>query len=198
MDTQLNQLWYESKKNNVIVYPHNGETVIYYKQSTEESNTPVVIEIRINQENGKKTQRILSKDEMSIDAFDQTKEILDEDTIQWFRNEKNQTYLNICFDALEETDLACVPSPETEMIEKLDKQEHDEAESKNPIRRTLENGISILREILNEKQIGFFIEHHQNKLSARKIAEKHGVAHTTVSRALKVIDKKIEKYLLTH
>ena len=197
MDTQLTQLKRCNKSKDEIAYPHNGELIIYRKER-DESGIITFTEIRVNTETRVTVKRKMRADEMTEAQFDMIKPILDEETRTSFNQDWLETYQNVCFDALEETDLACVPSPEAEMIDELDKREIEETEEHNPLRRTSENGMSILSEILNEKQIEYFIEHHQNELSARKIAEKYGVAHTTVSRALKVIDKKIKKYFQTH
>jgi len=59
--------------------------------------------------------------------------------------------------------------------------------------RTIENVMAILDECLDGRHKEWFILFHRDRLSARVIALKYQVAHTTVSRALMVMDKKLRK-----
>ena len=196
MDRELNHIWSLSKEENTITYPHNGETVIYRKQINSDTNIPELYEFRLDQTTGRKTGRNLSPQEMSIEQFDQMKDFLDKDTKRWFRNEKNQTYLNVCFDTLAETDLSCLPSPETELIKKYDRMMEEErkiAEVNNPLHRTMENAKQIMDECLTKKQKERFTKTYMDGMSSYEIADEEKVDHKSILESILAANMKINK-----
>lgn len=145
-------------------------------------------EVTLDTETGSKiSERIISDSEMKLSDFDTMKEFLTEATRQEFNADWSATKLNVDFDVLEKTDLFSVQSVEDDYIERLDAGLEDF--------RTLENAMSVLDAVLNEKQKRWFLMAHSDGLSDREIARRDGVAHTTVSRGMAVIGKKIKKYL---
>lgn len=192
MDDQLNRIWASNKRKDVIVYPHGGETVIYSRQPAGGGRPAVIRETRIDTETRESVRRDLDPSEMDEEEFLRVKELLDEDTREWFRREKNRTYLDVCFDSLEETDLACLPSPEDEAEEAAEREERRRREETGPLRRTAENAYRILDSCLSEKEKRRFLAFYRDGMSARAIAEREKVCHTTVSRSLAVIRKKVQ------
>ena len=124
---------------------------------------------------------------MKLSDFDTMKEFLTEATRRDFNADWSATKLNVDFDILEKTDLFSVQSVEDDYIERQDTAVEDY--------RTIETAMSVLDAALNEKQKRWFLMAHSDGLSDREIARREGVAHTTVSRGMTVIGKKIKKYL---
>ena len=188
MDNQLALMKKLQKDPDTIAYAHN-EKIVLIKRVVDDDSVHLT-EVTLNSENGNKiSERIISDSEMKLSDFDTMKEFLTEATRQEFNADWSATKLNVDFDILEKTDLFSVQSVEDDYIERLD------AEVGVEDYRTLENAMSILDAALNEKQKRWFLMAHREGLSDREIARRDGVAHTTVSRGMAVIGKKIKKYL---
>ena len=194
MDTQLAQLKRCNRNENEIVYPHNGELVILRK-GRDDSGATVFTEIRVNTETNITVKRRMSPKEMTEEQFDMIKPILDDETRTSFNQDWLETYQNVCFDALEETDLACVPSPEAEMIEAYDAKIKDAKEAEKPFHRTIECAEEIMNCCLTLTQKERFLLVSKDELSARKIAEMYKVSHTAVNQSIKAAKKNIKKKL---
>lgn len=192
MDTQLAQIKYCNKNENEIVYPHNGELIIYRKERNENGKVNFT-EIRVNTETNVTVKRKMNSDEMTEEQFDIIKPILDEETRTSFNQDWLETYQNICFDALEETDLACVPSPEAEMIDEMEKRKREKLESHNPLRRTLINAKTIMNSCLTPAQKSRFIKYNVDEMSTHQIAEKEEKNQKSIHESIKAAEKKIEK-----
>lgn len=186
MDNQLALMKKLQKDLDTIAYAHNEEIVLI-KRVVDDDGVHLT-EVTLNPENGSKiSERIVSDSEMKLTDFDTMKEFLTEETRQEFNADWSATKLNVDIDKLENTDLLSVQSVEDDYIERLDAEVEDY--------RTLENAMSVLDSALNEKQKRWFLMAHREGLSDREIARREGVAHTTVSRGMAVIGKKIKKYL---
>ena len=186
MDNQLALMKKLQKDPDTIAYAHNEEIVLIKRVVDDDSVH--LTEVTLNPETGSKvSERIVSDSEMKLSDFDTMKEVLTEETRQEFNADWSVTKLNVDFDILEKTDLFSVQSVEDDYIERHDAGVEDY--------RTLENAMSILDAALNEKQKRWFLMAHSDGLSDREIARREGVAHTTVSRGMAVIGKKIKKYL---
>ena len=174
------------KDPDTIAYAHNEEIVLIKRVVGD--NGVRLTEVTLNPENGSKiSERIISDSEMKLSDFDTMKEFLTEKTRNDFNTDWSATKLNVDIDKLENTDLLSVQSVEDDYIERHDARVEDY--------RTLENAMSVLDSALNEKQKRWFLMAHREGLSDREIARREGVAHTTVSRGMTVIGKKIKKYL---
>ena len=185
MDNQLALMKKLQKDPETIAYAHNEEIVLI-KRVVDDDGTRL-LEITLNSETGSKiSERSIPDSEMKLSDFDTMKEFLTEETRQEFNADWSATKLNVDFDVLEKTDLFSVQSVEDDYIERQDAADDF---------RTLENAMSILDAALNEKQKRWFLMAHHEGLSDREIARREGVAHTTVSRGMAVIGKKIKKYL---
>lgn len=186
MDNQLALMKKLQKDPDTIAYAHNEEIVLI-KRVVDDDGVRLT-EVTLNPENGSKiSERIVSDSEMKLTDFDTMKEFLTEETRNDFNADWNVTKLNVDIDKLENTDLLSVQSVEDDYIERHDADVEDY--------RTLENAMSVLDSALNEKQKRWFLMAHSDGLSDREIARREGVAHTTVSRGMAVIGKKIKKYL---
>ena len=186
MDNQLALMKKLQKDTDTIAYAHNEEIVLIKRVVDDDSVH--LTEVTLNPETGIKiSERIISDSEIKLSDFDTMKEFLTEATRRDFNADWSATKLNVDFDVLEKTDLFSVQSVEDDYIERHDAGVEDY--------RTLENAMSILDAALNEKQKRWFLMAHHEGLSDREIARREGVAHTTVSRGMTVIGKKIKKYL---
>ena len=186
MDNQLALMKKLQKDPDTIAYAHNEEIVLI-KRVVDDDGVHLT-EVTLNPETGSKiSERIISDSEMKLSDFDTMKEFLTEETRNDFNADWNVTKLNVDIDKLENTDLLSVQSVEDDYIERHDADVEDY--------RTLENAMSVLDSALNEKQKRWFLMAHSDGLSDREIARREGVAHTTVSRGMAVIGKKIKKYL---
>lgn len=186
MDNQLALMKKIQKDPDTIAYAHNEEIVLI-KRVMDDDGTRL-LEVTLNPETSSKiSERIISDSEMKLSDFDTMKEFLTEKTRNDFNADWSATKLNVDIDKLENTDLLSTQSVEDNYIDRLDAGVEDY--------RTLENAMSVLDAALNEKQKRWFLMAHREGLSDREIARREGVAHTTVSRGMAVIGKKIKKYL---
>lgn len=185
MDNQLAIMKKLQKDPDTIAYAHNEEIVLI-KRVVDDDGTRL-LEITLNSETGSKiSERNIPDYEMKLADFDTMKQMLTEETRQEFNADWSVTKLNIDIDKFENTDLLSAQSVEDDYIERQDAADDF---------RTLENAMSVLDAALNEKQKRWFLMSHREGLSDREIARREGVAHTTVSRGMTVIGKKIKKYL---
>ena len=186
MDNQLALMKKLQKDPETIAYAHNEE-IILIRRVTNNAGVRLT-EVKVDPETGSKiSERSISDSEMKLSDFDKMKELLTEETRQEFNADWKVTKLNVDLDKLENTELLSVQSVEEDYIERQDTAVEDY--------RTIETAMSILDAALNEKQKRWFLMAHREALSDREIARREGVAHTTVSRGMAVIGKKIKKYL---
>ena len=186
MDNQLALMKKLQKDPDTIAYAHNEEIVLIKRVVDDDSVH--LTEVTLDPETGSKTsERNITDYEMKLSDFDTMKEFLTEETRQEFNSDWSATKLNVDIDKLEKTDLLSVQSVEDDYIERQDTAVEDY--------RTIETAMSVLDAALNEKQKRWFLMAHSDGLSDREIARREGVAHTTVSRGMTVIGKKIKKYL---
>ena len=185
MDNQLALMKKLQKDPDTIAYAHNEEIVLIKRVVNDDGVR--LTEVTLNPQNGSKiSERVIENTEMKLSDFDTIKQLLTEETRQEFNADWKVTKLNVDLDKLENTELLSVQSVEDDYIAKQDAVEDY---------RTIETAMSVLDAALNEKQKRWFLMAHSDGLSDREIARREGVAHTTVSRGMAVIGKKIKKYL---
>lgn len=129
-------------------------------------------EIRI-QPDGKQVSRSIK--ELTQEDFSRIKEFSDRDYHQDELHYKKTTRLNISLDENLLVDFSEPALPDEQYI--------------------IERLAKFVKCNLNEKQRRWFHLFFLKGLSAREIARQEGVAHTTVSRGIEVIRKKIKKLL---
>lgn len=194
MDRQIAEMKCLNKKTDDIVYVHIDEIVIIRRTKTANS-TSVFSEIRVDRSTNVKTTRILVATEMTDEQFEMSKKFMDEDLSSTFNADWLQTYKNVCFDSLGETDLVCVSSPETELIELEERIEAEELDTQNPLRRTMENAESIMNACLSETQKRRFKLHYFEGKTTREIAKIEGVYQSKICKSINGAEKKIKKLL---
>ena len=183
MDNQLALMKKLQKDHDTIAYAHNEEIVLIKRVVGDDGI--YLTEVTLDTETGSKiSERIISDSEMKISDFETMKEFLTEETRNDFNADWSVTKLNVDFDILEKTDLLSVQWVEDDYIDRLDAGVEDY--------RTIETVMSVLDAALNEKQKRWFLMAHHEGLSDREIARREGVAHTTISRGMAVIGKKIK------
>ncbi|MDD4493454.1 MAG: RNA polymerase subunit sigma-24 [Eubacteriales bacterium] len=102
------------------------------------------------------------------------------------RSEGRQRKKMVSFHALEETELAAVPSPEDTMIA-----EQDEAEKQTRRREIADCALAALTDVQRRR----YLLHVVDGLSTWQIAEMEGVAQRSVMDCLEAAEKKIKKVL---
>lgn len=185
MDKQIALMKKLQKDPNTIAYAHSDE-IILIKREYDEDGSAVLVEITINIDMEKTTsKRSIQDTEMSLSEFVAMKELLTNHTVEEFNADWRITHKDVGLEKLENTDILCLPSVEEEYIERFESEEDY---------RTMENAMNLLDELLNEKQKKWFLMSHRDGLSDREISRREGVAQTTVSRGLTVIEKKIKNF----
>ncbi|MBQ4599553.1 MAG: sigma-70 family RNA polymerase sigma factor [Clostridia bacterium] len=185
MDKQIALMKKLQKDPDTIAYAHCDE-IILIKREAAEDGSAVLVEITINIDTEKATsKRSILDSEMQLSDFDAMKKLLTDRTTEEFNADWRITHRDVDLDKLENTDILCLPSVEEEYIEKFEGEEDY---------RTMENAMNLLDELLNEKQKKWFLMSYRDGLSDREISRREGVAQTTVSRGLTVIEKKIKNF----
>ena len=185
MDKQIALMKKLQKDPNTIAYVHSDE-IILIKREYAEDGSALLVEITINIDTEKATaKRSILDSEMQLSDFDAMKKLLTDRTTEEFNADWRITHRDVDLEKLENTDTLCLPSVEEEYIEKFEGEEDY---------RTIENAMNLLDELLNEKQKKWFLMSHRDGLSDREISRREGVAQTTVSRGLTVIEKKIKNF----
>ena len=173
MDNQLALMKKLQKDPDTIAYAHNEEIVLIKRVVDDDGKR--LLEVTLNPETSSKiSERIISDSEMKLSDFDTMKEFLTEKTRNDFNTDWSATKLNVDIDKLENTDLLSTQSVEDDYIERLDAG----VESY----RTIENAMSVLDAVLNEKQKQWYLMAHREGLSDREIARREGVAHNCLTR----------------
>ena len=185
MDKQIALMKKLQKDPDTIAYAHCDE-IILIKREAAEDGSALLVEITINIDTEKTTsKRSIQDTEMSLSEFEAMKELLTNHTVEEFNADWRVTHKDVGLEKLENTDILCLPSVEEEYIEKFEGEEDY---------RTMENAMNLLDELLNEKQKKWFLMSYRDGLSDREISRREGVAQTTVSRGLTVIEKKIKNF----
>lgn len=197
MDKQLSMIKKYFKNQDTIAYVHENE-IILLKLESGEDGSAIVVEYILDC----RTKRCLGKrnipaDELAPEEFEFWRNYFEALTQTMLNGESRETRKNVSLDALENTVMASAPSAEQEYLAFLECLEESE-KGCDPRTRDYQNALRILNTVLNEKQRRWYLMSVCGNMSARMIAQKEGCAHTTVARGLKVIDKKIKKFLQTH
>ena len=197
MDKQLSMIKKYLMDRDTIAYIHENEIVLIKHEPNREGED-CIFEYRLDYQTGRCLQkRRVPTDELAPEAFDGWHKYFQHLAQTMLRRESAETRKNVSLEALENTGMASAPSAEQEYIAIL-KHVEDTDEEHDPRARNYQNALQILNTVLNEKQRRWYLMSVCGNMSARMIAQKEGCAHTTVARGLKVIDKKIKKFLQTH
>lgn len=124
--------------------------------------------------------------------FQYWKALSDADYLTQANGENVQTYKNVPFDELEETELCSVPSPEAAIACETD----TEAVEKERLQRrerltTANSALDKLTDIQRRR----YLLHTVRGLTMRQIAAKEDVGHTKIQRSIEAAEKKIKKFI---
>jgi len=194
MDREIALMKRYQKDANIIAYVHCNTIVLIKREISEDSKTRI-FEIIVNLESEKPiSKRAVELSEMDPLDFDEVKRRITEQTISDFNEDWRISHKDVDLEKLENTEFVSLPSVEEEYLEEEAEAARAEREKTDPLARTLENAMKILDTVLNEKQKRWYLMAHLDELSDREIARREGCAHTTVSRGMAVIEKKIKKF----
>ena len=194
MDKQLAEIKRYMKKENTIAYVHDNEIMLLQREITSSGEEVLIERIFDRQSNSCIGKRTISSSELTLVEFERWKKYFEALTQQAINKESRETRYNVSWDAIECSGVLRVSSVEEQYLEKIGSAERET--QKNDVQlRTIENAHRILETVLNEKQRRWYLLSVCENLSARAIAQREGCAHTTVARGLKVIERKIRKFL---
>jgi hypothetical protein len=118
--------------------------------------------------------------------FNEIKALSDRLFYEQDRSEGRQRKKMVSFHALEETELAAVPSPEDTMIA-----EQEEEEKQRRRREIADRALAVLTEVQRRR----YLLHNSQGLTTREIALQEGISHVAVVYSLELAEKKIKKVL---
>lgn len=175
-----------------ITYPFIDGEIVTIKRIRTEDGSVSFIQVRQNAE-GVVTTSVPDAD-MNDELFIQIRKSLVEMARKEDNADSKYTRKFISFENLSE-EAGSRESVEDEYLEALDNQERLRIEETDITARTLKNATKILDLLLSDKQKRWFLMSTRDDLSDREIARREGVNQSTVSRGLRVIEKKINKFL---
>ena len=138
--------------------------------------------------NGNVTSRLVPEQEMSITDFNSLKEISDEEYLISNTITNRETRNTVPLSNLENSDLI----EQEESVEDSYIREMSEHER---ILQTWDIGMDIIESCLTSTQKRRYIQKYYEGFSAREIAEKEGVHHSSVDECLESAEKKIKIFL---
>ena len=195
MDKQLSEIKRYIKKQKAIAYVHEQEIILLQREKNEAGEEVIMEYILNRQTKACVKKRNVSPGELAAEEFEKWQAFFEHFTNELINAESRETRENISLEAIESAGVLSVKSTEDEYLETVEFLDVATSKSNDPYARTLENAQRILETVLNEKQRRWYLLFVCENLSARAIAQMEGCAHTTVSRSLKVIEKKIRKFL---
>lgn len=175
-----------------ITYPFIDGEIVTIKRIRTEDGSVSFIQVRQNAE-GVVTTSVPDAD-MNDELFTQIRKSLVEMARKEDNADSKYTRKFISFENLSE-EAGSRESVENEYLEALDNQERLRIEETDITARTLKNATKILDLLLSDKQKRWFLMSTRDDLSDREIARREGVNQSTVSRGLRVIEKKINNFL---
>lgn len=175
-----------------ITYPFIDGEIVTIKRIRTEDGSVSFIQVRQNAE-GVVTTSVPDAD-MNDELFTQIRKSLVEMARKEDNADSKYTRKFISFENLSE-EAGSRESVEDEYLEALDNQERLRIEETDITARTLKNATKILDLLLSDKQKRWFLMSTRDDLSDREIARREGVNQSTVSRGLRVIEKKINNFL---
>lgn len=184
-----------NKKNcnsDQITYPFMDGEIVTIKRIQSENGSVTFVEVRKSAD-GVVTTSPLPDTIMNDKTFTQIRASLMEISKREDYEDTRYSHRIYSMEGLNEGSISC-ESVEEEYITKEDIIEQKLLEESDITVRSINNAIKILDLLLSDKQKKWYLMSVQDNLSDREIARREKVAHTTVSRSLKVIKKKFEKF----
>lgn len=187
--------FYAMNKNNnsdQITYPFIDGEIVTIKRVRSGNGCVTFMKVRKSAE-GVVTTSPLTDTDMNDKIFAQIRTSLMEISKREDYEDTRYTQRIVSIEGFNEETISC-ESAEDEFITAEDIIEQKLIEESDITVRSINNAIRILNLILSDKQKKWYLMSVQNNLSDREIARREKVSHTTVSRNLKVIKKKIQKF----
>lgn len=186
MDYQNAEIYKLNKNNPDLVYNFADELITYRKE-TDENGALQIVEYR--KKNGRKgknttTRRVVPSYELTVDEFDIWKKKLEDEALDYWHTDHQQTRNNVSIEKLLETDLVACESVEEEMIRQNDEQQSRLARLKEA---------NELLECLTETQRRRYIKAVAYKKTNRMIASEEGCTHQMVSKSVSQAEARIQE-----
>lgn len=183
MDYQNVDFYKLNHKNPDLVFNYATGTVTYRKEPDENGNIRIV-EYRKDYDRKGTVSRIVPSYELTVEEFDVWKKKLEDEALDYWHTDHQQTRNNVSIENLLETDLVACESVEDEMIRKHDEQQRRMARLK---------AANELLEGLTETQRRRYIKAVAYKKTNRVIAAEEGCSHQMVSKSVSQAEARIQE-----
>lgn len=183
MDYQNAEFYKLNKNNPDLVFNYVTGTVTYRKEPDENGNIRIV-EYRKDYDKKGTERRIVPSYELTVDEFDIWKKKLENEALDYWHTDHQQTRNNVSIENLLETDLVACESVEDEMIRKHDEEQRRSAQLKEA---------NELLEGLTKTQRRRYIKAVAYKKTNRIIAAEEGCTHQMVSKSVSQAEARIQE-----
>ena len=183
MDYQNAEFYKFNKNNSDLVFNYVTGTVTYRKEPDENGNIRIV-EYRKDYDKKGTERRIVPSYELTVDEFDIWKKKLEDEALDYWHTDHQQTRNNVSIENLLETDLVACESVEDEMIRKHDEEQRRSAQLKEA---------NELLEGLTKTQRRRYIKAVAYKKTNRMIAAEEGCTHQMVSKSVSQAEARIQE-----
>ena len=178
MDMQIAEFVALNQNTSDLIYNHLSAKIIYRKVK-DENGVERIMEIKQTATN--KTERVVSPQEMPIEAFDFWKQWLTEAARAYSRKDASETRHNVSIENMLDIHIATEKNDDTEALNLYDER--------------IRIGLWLLKKCLTPLQRQRYIAYHYYGKTEEQIAEKEGVTQRAVSYSLTSAQKKIDTKL---
>ena len=183
MDYQNAEFYKLNKNNPDLVFNYVTGTVTYRKEPDENGNIRIV-EYRKDYDKKGTERRIVPSYELTVDEFDIWKKKLEDEALDYWHTDHQQTRNNVSIENLLETDLVACESVKDEMIRKHDEEQMRSAQLKE---------VNELLKGLTKTQRRRYIKAVAYKKTNRMIAAEEGCTHQMVSKSVSQAEARIQE-----
>ena len=183
MDYQNAEFYKLNKNNPDLVFNYVTGTVTYRKEPDENGNIRIV-EYRKDYDKKGTERRIVPSYELTVDEFDIWKKKLEDEALDYWHTDHQQTRNNVSIENLLETDLVACESVKDEMIRKHDEEQMRSAQLKE---------VNELLKGLTKTQRRRYIKAVAYKKTNRVIAAEEGCSHQMVSKSVSQAEARIQE-----
>ena len=183
MDYQNAEFYKLNKNNPDLVFNYVTGTVTYRKEPDENGNIRIV-EYRKDYDKKGTERRIVPSYELTVNEFDIWKKKLEDEALDYWHTDHQQTRNNVSIENLLETDLVACESVEDEMIRKHDEEQRRSARLKEA---------NELLKGLTKTQRRRYIKAVAYKNTNRMIAAEESCTHQMVSKSVSQAEARIQE-----
>lgn len=183
MDYQNAEFYKLNKNNPNLVFNYVTGTVTYRKEPDGSGNIHIV-EYRKDYDKKGTERRIVPSYELTVEEFDIWKKKLEDEALDYWHTDHQQTRNNVSIENLLETDLVACESGEDEMIRKHDEEQRRSARLKEA---------NELLKGLTKTQRRRYIKAVAYKETNRMIAAEEGCTHQMVSKSVSQAEARIQE-----